>query len=49
MKRLHTSFVSAAGLLLASVAAAPAQQAAAPAAAPVKIGIVSFQIGRAHV
>ena len=47
MKRLQWSIASAAGLLLASVAAAPAQQAAAPAAAPIKLGIVSFLSGPA--
>lgn len=43
MKRLHWSIASAAGLLLASVATAPAQQAAAP----IKLGIVSFLSGPA--
>jgi branched-chain amino acid transport system substrate-binding protein len=46
MKRVHWSLASAAGLLLAQVASAPAQQAA-PAAAPIKLGIVSFLSGPA--
>ncbi|MEW6452094.1 MAG: ABC transporter substrate-binding protein [Pseudomonadota bacterium] len=43
MKRLHWSIASAAGLLMAQVSTAPAQQAAAP----IKLGIVSFLSGPA--
>src|SRR6476619_3537895 len=47
MKHLKWSLAFAAGLTAALVGTAPAQQAAAPAAAPVKLGIVSFLSGPA--
>src|SRR5918912_518591 len=47
MKHLKWSLVFAAGVAAVSIGEAPAQQAAAPAAAPVKLGIVSFLSGPA--
>ena len=47
MKHLKWSLALAAGLTLGSIATAPAQQAAAPAAPPIKLGIVSFLSGPA--
>ena len=47
MKSYNRTLAAAAGLTLGSLAMASAQQPAAPAAAPIKLGVVSFLSGPA--